>query len=42
MLDDPEHSRLHFDYPNILNDLHKYFHENCNIDELKLDSDKDE
>ena len=42
MLDDPEHSRLHFDYPNILNDLHKYFHENCNIDELRLDSDKDE
>ena len=42
MLDDPEHSRLHFDYPNILNNLHKYFHENCNIDELKLDSDKDE
>jgi hypothetical protein len=39
MLDDPEHSRLHSDYPNILNDLHKYQNEKC---DMKMDSDKDE
>ena len=42
MFDDPQHNRLNDDYPKLLNELHKYFHENCNIDELKLDSDKDE
>jgi hypothetical protein len=39
MLDDPEHSKLHSDYPNILNDLHKYQNEKC---DMKMDSDKDE
>ena len=39
MLDDPEHSKLYSDYPNILNDLHKYQSDNCN---MKMDSDKDE
>ena len=39
MLDDPEHSKLYSDYPNILNDLHKYQNDNCN---MKMDSDKDE
>jgi len=29
MLDDPEHLRLHNDYPEILNSLHVYLDENC-------------
>lgn len=29
MLDDPEHQRLHNDYPNILMKLHVYLDENC-------------
>ena len=40
MLDDPEHSRLHSDYPNVLNDLHVYLSDNCNTDDTEMDSDK--
>ena len=39
MLDDTEHGRLHSEYPNILDDLHKYHGERC---DMKMDSDKDE
>ena len=42
MLDDPEHNRLQNDYPDIMNDLHKYFHKYCNTEDLKMDSGKDE
>lgn len=42
MLDDPEHNRLHNDYPDIMIDLHKYFHKYCNTEDLKMDSGKHE
>lgn len=29
MLDDPEHLRLHEDYPNLFMDLHDYLDKNC-------------
>jgi hypothetical protein len=29
MLDDPEHTRFHNDYPNVMMELHTYLDENC-------------
>lgn len=34
MLDDPEHSRLHNDYPELFLSLHEYIDENCQGVEL--------